>query len=52
MGVEYSKETIKRMNKAKQRQTARWRRKNGPVTTRFVCPICGAGHSRADHKAP
>jgi hypothetical protein len=25
------------------------RRKIGSVATRFVCPICGGPHARADH---
>ena len=33
----------------RKRQDERWARKSGPVTSRFVCPICGGPHSRAEH---
>ena len=33
----------------RKRQEQRWARKSGPVTTSFICPVCGGPHSRADH---
>src|SRR5438105_2278182 len=29
----------------RKREEKRWERKSGPVTTRFICPICGGTHS-------
>jgi hypothetical protein len=37
--------------KSRKRHGERWARKSGPVTTRFICPVCGEPHSRADHPA-
>lgn len=34
---------------AKRREEKRWARKSGPVTVRFVCPICGGAHAKSDH---
>jgi hypothetical protein len=36
----------------RKREETRWARKSGSGTSRFVCPICGAPHSRADHTEP
>jgi hypothetical protein len=36
----------------RKREEKRWARKSGSVTSRFVCPICGAPHLRADHTEP
>jgi hypothetical protein len=33
----------------RKRQEKRWARKSGPVTSWFVCPICGGPHSRTEH---
>jgi predicted RNA-binding Zn-ribbon protein involved in translation (DUF1610 family) len=32
----------------RQRETQRWARKSGQLTIRFVCPICGGEHVRAE----
>lgn len=45
----FSKDRLRGKRKAQRRQEARWARKSGPVQTRFVCPVCGGAHSRAEH---
>lgn len=40
-----------RDRRRRKREEARWAGKSGPVATRFVYPICGLDHSRADHPA-
>jgi hypothetical protein len=39
----------KKRAEAKKREEKRWARKSGPVEVRFVCPVCGGSHSRAEH---
>lgn len=34
---------------ARRRQERRWARKSGPVQIRFMCPLCGGEHAKADH---
>jgi hypothetical protein len=34
---------------ARRRQEKRWAKKSGPITVRFVCPICGGPHAKSDH---
>ena len=40
-----------RDRKRRKREELRWAEKSGPMTDRFVCPICGGEHSRAEHPA-
>lgn len=49
MGFEASQDRQKRRRDAQKRQEKKWRKKNGPVQVRFVCPECGGPHSKADH---
>lgn len=49
MGMEKSLERRAREAKRRKRQEERWAGKSGPVTVRYVCPLCGGPHSKADH---
>ena len=44
-----SKSRQKRERDKRKREEKRWARKSGPVTTRYVCPVCGGPHPRAEH---
>lgn len=49
MSQQWSPQRAKREAAKRRRQEKRWAKKSGPVTVRFVCPICGGPHSRAEH---
>lgn len=52
MGYEKkSKDRLRRERRSKNREEKRWVRKGGKVRVRFVCPLCGGAHSRAEHEA-
>jgi hypothetical protein len=48
-GVETSPARTKARAQARARQEKRWAKKAGPVTTRYICPICGGPHPKGEH---
>lgn len=49
MRIERSPKTEKRRRDWEKRYDKRAARLSGPVTTRYVCPICGGPHAKKDH---
>lgn len=47
--VEMSPARARRRAAARRREEKRWAKKSGPVTVRFVCPICAGPHAKSDH---
>ena len=50
VGIEKTPGRKKQDRRARKKYAARAKRKSGPVTVRYVCPICGDNHSKADHR--
>ena len=47
-GLEKSPERRRREAATRKRQEQRWARKSGPVSVRFMCPVCGGEHARSE----